>query len=63
MNCPQCDNPKAEELYHEVDIRVGVQKHTWGCECPDCGMMSLCPECGVWDFQLCNPHMHEVTSD
>ncbi len=47
MNCPICKNPKCEECADEVDIGVGVQRHVFGYECPDCGQLAVCSTCGV----------------
>jgi hypothetical protein len=49
MQCPTCGNKDAEELADEVDIGVGVQKHVYGCNCPDCGQLACCSTCGYWD--------------
>ena len=51
--CPKCNIEKCEECAVEVDIGVGIQKHVYGYECPKCGQISVCPECGALDFQ---PH-------
>lgn len=53
MKCPRCGD-EAQELADEVDIGVGVQKRVYGCECPQCGQIGLCPYCGSWDFR---PHL------
>lgn len=52
MNCPKCKGP-GELLQDEIDIGVGVQVHVIGFECPSCGQMAVCNDCGAWDFQ---PH-------
>lgn len=49
MNCPRCNNPKAEELADEVDIGVGVYRVVFGFECPDCGQIFRCGYCGAID--------------
>lgn len=53
MKCPKCGKEDADELANEVDIGVGIQKHIYGYECPDCGNISVCSSCGSLDFQ---PH-------
>jgi hypothetical protein len=53
MNCPKCNRPGCEEVIDEIDIGVGIQKHTIGFECPDCGNIGICNECGAPDFK---PH-------
>jgi hypothetical protein len=61
MNCPKCNDPRAEELFDEVDIGVGVQRFTFGCECPHCGTLSVC-QCGRWDFEPCAPWCGKVST-
>lgn len=46
MICPNCNKPGAEECAEEVDIGVGIQKHVWGYDCPECGQISLLSCCG-----------------
>lgn len=48
--CPKCGQP-AEECVEEVDVGVGTQRHVWGCECRNCGQLSVYSCCGNWDFQ------------
>jgi len=50
FKCPKCGG-LAEELAEEVDIGVGIQRHVYGAECPECGQIALCHGCGAWDFQ------------
>ena len=46
MNCPKCAKV-FEELYEEVDIGVGIQRHFVGYECNACGyLVAVCDWCG-----------------
>lgn len=47
MNCPHCNDPRAEECADEVDIGVGVLKNVWGYDCPVCGQLPVCALCGA----------------
>lgn len=47
--CPKCGNPECEVLNDEVDIGVGIQKHLLGFDCPACGQIAACNECGFPD--------------
>lgn len=49
MNCPVCEHPQAEEIVEEVDIGVGIQRHTVGVDCPKCGQIAACSACGSFD--------------
>lgn len=51
--CPKCGNSECEVLNDEVDIGVGIQKHLLGFDCPTCGQIAACNECG---FPDCLPH-------
>jgi hypothetical protein len=66
MKCPKCNQEGVEELSNEVDIGVGVQKFVYGYECPTCGQIGVCGECGALDFQLhsrwCSVLKHEGDS-
>ena len=55
MNCPKCNDPRAEEIFEEVDIGVGIQKNLVCIECPNCEIIGVCHRCGAFDFQLCQP--------
>jgi hypothetical protein len=46
MNCPKCNGP-CEELADEVDIGVGILRHVYGWDCPTCGQIAKCPNCGA----------------
>jgi transcription elongation factor Elf1 len=46
MKCPVCNLEGAVECADEVDIGVGVMRHVWGFECPHCGEVPVCSECG-----------------
>lgn len=47
MKCPVCATEDAVECAEEVDIGVGVQKFVWGYDCPKCGEIPVCSECGA----------------
>jgi hypothetical protein len=53
VTCPKCHIGGAYELFDEVDIGVGVQKHVYGYDCPLCGQIGVCASCGALDFR---PH-------
>ena len=47
MICPICKNPNTQECAEEVDIGVGTLKHVYGFDCPTCGQISICNQCGA----------------
>lgn len=51
MNCPKCNEPGCSKVTDEVDIGVGIQVRVLGYECPNCGNIAVCDECGALDFQ------------
>ena len=53
IDCPKCGKRQATEQAEEVDIGVGIQRHVYGYECPDCGLLVKCDNCGGID----NDHM------
>lgn len=50
MLCPKCNKPDLLLIAEEVDIGVGVLRHTRGAECSDCGQLTCCPICGNWSW-------------
>lgn len=48
MICPDC-NSELSLIYDEVDIGVGIQKHLHSIECPKCGPLAFCDQCGKLD--------------
>lgn len=51
MICPRCGSKNFELIQDEVDIGVGVQTHTRGGECADCGPVACCAVCGGWEVE------------
>lgn len=51
MICPRCGSKNFELVQDEVDIGVGVQTHTRGGECPNCGPIACCKMCGGWEVE------------
>lgn len=50
--CPKCGEQDFEILVDEVDIGVGIQKHTYGGVCGNCGEIDYCDICGAWNNLL-----------
>jgi len=49
MRCPKCGKDGVIEHSIDVDIGVGTQRHLEGVECPVCGMIGICPDCGWFE--------------
>lgn len=60
IKCPFCNNPKCEECADEVDIGVGIQKHVFGFDCPNCGQLTVCPGCGEIENPKAKETKHQV---
>ncbi len=63
MTCPKCEKQAVEEIYEEVDIGVGIQRHLYGLFCPDCGEIAICSTCGMPDCKPHQPYCANLKSD